>query len=729
MERQGLAKTQKSPVAGGRLSGPSGRASVATHPLTKLQRSIGNQAVQRLINSPIIQAKVQTGTPSDPSAQEEDKSTLRFTTRSFPSGEISPGCPKQACHGAAERPRFAKPADRRVTTPRLLEWALETGTSSLLSKARLVQLQMKPGSEEELVQSVYRDLSLSILSSHEFEGTDEARQDAADALAFGWAKVGPTLFSRVSEWFQAEFLEAIARTPPDANIVADEETYRSVLTQRYGHTAYTGRLNQWAKPGETYGAIHIEDILQRDREAEGTVWFSLVGFPQWFYGMSSTSFARGDPFVAKVAKETAERARFAAELLPFMIKVAGFGAGLSANVGFVIAGIVMSEFAEEWQRDLRGEERRSFGEIVTSGVKELLIDRVMNRVFSPGSVTEKALSEGATVTAKGRKLVAAVEEPAAAATKREIARTEAPSVASALRSKGARNVEDKALRRQGYLVEVEVMQYGKRHIYRELEDGSWCRFGSLICGLDMGSEVAGALRSPTEVALGKAQSTLKSTAEELEVMQGAYNRLRTANRPAHGKIDVKSLTTKEKEILDHYAPTGRAEDLTLDELRKLPATHELAAEYRRAEALEDRLIAQLRDEARPLYDKMRAATRTRVHRDVIRESRGLDAVTGGSPVSGALAVDHVVPVREIVDMPGFAKIRDFNDQVEIINDMKNLRAVDAVANSSRGDRAWAAWPQATKYYSQPALARMRKLETELREYLEKRIQEKLSRQR
>lgn len=73
MERQGVAKAQKSPVVAGRSPAQSARSSVATHPLIELQRSIGNQALQRLINSPYIQAKLHVSTPNDPSEQEADR--------------------------------------------------------------------------------------------------------------------------------------------------------------------------------------------------------------------------------------------------------------------------------------------------------------------------------------------------------------------------------------------------------------------------------------------------------------------------------------------------------------------------------------------------------------------------------------------------------------------------------------------------------------------------------
>ena len=61
MERQSVAKAQKSRVGGGRLLARSARSFAPTHPLLKLQRSIGNQAIQRVVNSPFIQAKLQPG--------------------------------------------------------------------------------------------------------------------------------------------------------------------------------------------------------------------------------------------------------------------------------------------------------------------------------------------------------------------------------------------------------------------------------------------------------------------------------------------------------------------------------------------------------------------------------------------------------------------------------------------------------------------------------------------
>ncbi|HYG79457.1 MAG TPA: DUF4157 domain-containing protein, partial [Pyrinomonadaceae bacterium] len=51
----------------------SARRPPAAHPLLALQISAGNWAVQRLIGSPCIQAKLQVSTPSDPSEREADR--------------------------------------------------------------------------------------------------------------------------------------------------------------------------------------------------------------------------------------------------------------------------------------------------------------------------------------------------------------------------------------------------------------------------------------------------------------------------------------------------------------------------------------------------------------------------------------------------------------------------------------------------------------------------------
>ena len=72
MERQAVAKAQKSAPSSHPLQRQSAGPSSAGHPLLDLQRSIGNQAVQRLIRS-YVQTKLQVSAPGDPFEQEADR--------------------------------------------------------------------------------------------------------------------------------------------------------------------------------------------------------------------------------------------------------------------------------------------------------------------------------------------------------------------------------------------------------------------------------------------------------------------------------------------------------------------------------------------------------------------------------------------------------------------------------------------------------------------------------
>src|SRR5689334_9915764 len=73
MERQTQQKAQKTPARVSQLHAQSAQSPSAVHQFLDLQRSVGNQAIQRLINSPYIQTKLQVSTPGDPYEQEADR--------------------------------------------------------------------------------------------------------------------------------------------------------------------------------------------------------------------------------------------------------------------------------------------------------------------------------------------------------------------------------------------------------------------------------------------------------------------------------------------------------------------------------------------------------------------------------------------------------------------------------------------------------------------------------
>lgn len=73
MERQIIAKVQTKPSRNYHLQRQTVGAPIVRHSLMDLQQSIGNQAVQRLIRSRYIQAKLQVNEPGDAFEQEADQ--------------------------------------------------------------------------------------------------------------------------------------------------------------------------------------------------------------------------------------------------------------------------------------------------------------------------------------------------------------------------------------------------------------------------------------------------------------------------------------------------------------------------------------------------------------------------------------------------------------------------------------------------------------------------------
>ena len=72
MERQSVAKVQKPTARINHIMRKPAPSSPA-HPLASLQNSIGNHALQRLIDSRLVQAKLEVSTPGDPFELEADR--------------------------------------------------------------------------------------------------------------------------------------------------------------------------------------------------------------------------------------------------------------------------------------------------------------------------------------------------------------------------------------------------------------------------------------------------------------------------------------------------------------------------------------------------------------------------------------------------------------------------------------------------------------------------------
>jgi hypothetical protein len=158
-------------------------------------------------------------------------------------------------------------------------------------------------------------------------------------------------------------------------------------------------------------------------------------------------------------------------------------------------------------------------------------------------------------------------------------------------------------------------------------------------------------------------------------------------------------------------------------LVKEPAKHE-AGELTRAEEA----LAQAEKEAAAaeltLYDRLRAAAPSEVARQKALKGVVTDQVGKlRTAPTGKLQCDHVVPVREIVDMDGFAELT-WKEQKAIVDMKENLIAMDSAANTSKGDRSWRAWTYASRFYEQDSIAKMIAEEARVRELIRKAISAK-----
>jgi hypothetical protein len=641
------------------------------------------------------------GMPGIPAAGSQ----LRFSDRTFMENTQPTVCPR--CH--RDTPTMPLPpryVDRDATEPRLVAWAKES--EKMLHHGGSVRtLQLDPQATDPLVDDYGVGLTKRITSSHEFEGTDAARAEGAETVRKNWSEIRTPVREGLSSWYQGQLITAVGLTPKYADPVLEPERLRKVLSTKYGGRAPMGRWGAEAVPGQKYGIFDIDDI------GLGQIWFHQPGRPLWIYQISQGDFIKHDPFVAAVAEQVYDQTKWILEITPLLLKVAAFGLGFSGSIALVITGIVLDELAEEMKADLEGRPGRSPSEILGSAGVQLLVDRIFHGLF--GGFAGKA---GAAAGRSATK-IEQIAEKAVPAIRRELAAAEKPLVKQAMEAGTARRITDKALISEGYAVEVAIENAGQRHLFRLNSKGTWCRFSTPICGLDLGADVIAATKQPASFTASKLQDTraLLSTVEnEMDFLAKTYEQMRKA-----GRVDVSLLSAQERALLDQLAPTGKAADLSLRQLRDLPVTLGLKQDLRVAAEQERRLVQQLFREGRPLYDIMRAASPSSAVRRLVRaEALGRDAVTGALPRTGALEVDHVVPLNEIVQMKGFDKLRP-ERQLMIVNDVKNLRAIDALANSSRGDRSWSEWAQAAIHYSPAAIAKMRVLEDELRTYVIGRI--------
>ncbi|EGH08050.1 MULTISPECIES: PAAR domain-containing protein [Pseudomonas syringae group] len=94
-----------------------------------------------------------------------------------------------------------------------------------------------------------------------------------------------------------------------------------------------------------------------------------------------------------------------------------------------------------------------------------------------------------------------------------------------------------------------------------------------------------------------------------------------------------------------------------------------------------------------LYKELRAKTPSTTIRKMVNKNVALpmdDPALPGMTITKPLHADHIVPMKQITEMDGFARLT-FEDQVSVLNYKPNFIDLSEVANTSKGTKSFADW--------------------------------------
>ena len=298
---------------------------------------------------------------------------------------------------------------------------------------------------------------------------------------------------------------------------------------------------------------------------------------------------------------------------------------------------------------------------------------------------------------------------------------------------------------------------------RNKNDRTWCRESRKKCKLNFGEP----LNSDVDTALVmKKQAKFEKLEQERKAREAAPPRQPAPKREPATVTDPKAAKA-EAGAKKKAARTSaqRAQQSHIDDAKslELQLRVELAkAEQRlkkpldsakraKEEAKKQELInqinnqidarnalqKQLDDLAITPYDRARAFSYSdsAANEIVGRAQKAIDAPGGqkklaivdemsGKPIKNP-SIDHVVPVDDMVLMEGWDRLRP-HQQRELLSRTDNLRMMEKGANSSKGNKSWAKWPQGKKIYGEKVWKEMVEEETRLRKAIQDRINEMLA---
>ena len=98
------------------------------------------------------------------------------------------------------------------------------------------------------------------------------------------------------------------------------------------------------------------------------------------------------------------------------------------------------------------------------------------------------------------------------------------------------------------------------------------------------------------------------------------------------------------------------------------------------------------------YAKLRKKTPPQAIRDMVNEGVTLpmdDPALPGLDIISTLHADHVVPMKEITQMPGFAELTE-EHQLQVLNNKANFVGLSEIANTSKGAKSFEEWTEYKK---------------------------------
>jgi len=247
MDRRAVTKVQKDQTRRNRLQTKCARSCSAGNPLLELQRSIGNNAVQRLIRSPFIQTKLQISTPGDQHEQEANRVADTVTRIPEPEPEEEK---EEHVQAKPLTPQITRLVQREAEEP--FEEEKDDNDATELMAQRAVPVAVREDDEEEKI------------ATKPNEGPQVTPSVSANirALQSGGSPLPPATREFFEPRFDADFSQVRVHTGAGAEETANSINAKAFTVGR-NITFGAGRYEPHSQEGRQLLAHELTHVVQQ----------------------------------------------------------------------------------------------------------------------------------------------------------------------------------------------------------------------------------------------------------------------------------------------------------------------------------------------------------------------------------------------------------------------------------------------------------------------------------